>query len=191
VQGLITLANCQQGGAWLQIDFIRYHEVEGLLRNFQSLRGAEEVLRMQLQSILGESENETIESLALLRNTDGLPKSGGITPDRTGNIATGGLRKSNSEISEAAKSIAKDLTLTYAITRKMEIALNVLSPSERRVVELKYFEGLNWQEIADEMATSISTVQRHRRAGVERVRIVSRITVDDYNRIMKILDINS
>jgi RNA polymerase sigma factor (sigma-70 family) len=73
----------------------------------------------------------------------------------------------------------------------MEIALNVLSPSERRVVELKYFEGLNWQEIADEMATSISTVQRHRRAGVERVRIVSRITVDDYNRIMKILDINS
>jgi RNA polymerase sigma factor (sigma-70 family) len=191
VQGLITLANCQQGGAWLQIDFIRYHEVEGLLRSFQSLRGAEEVLRMQLQSILGESENETIESLALLRNTDGLPKSGGITPDRTGNIATGGLRKSNSEISEAAKSIAKDLTLTYAITRKMEIALNVLSPSERRVVELKYFEGLNWQEIADEMATSISTVQRHRRAGVERVRIVSRITVDDYNRIMKILDINS
>jgi RNA polymerase sigma factor (sigma-70 family) len=191
VQGLITLANCQQGGARLQIDFIRYHEVEALLRNFQSLRGAEEVLRMQLQSILGESENETIESLALFRNTDGLPKSGGITPDRTGNIATGGLRKSNSEISEAAKSIAKDLTLTYAITRKMEIALNVLSPSERRVVELKYFEGLNWQEIADEMATSISTVQRHRRAGVERVRIVSRITVDDYNRIMKILDINS
>jgi RNA polymerase sigma factor (sigma-70 family) len=191
VQGLITLANCQQGGAWLQIDFIRYHEVEGLLRSFQSLRGAEEVLRMQLQSILGESENETIESLALLRNTDGLPKSGGITPDRTGNIATGGLRKSNSEISEAAKSIAKDLTLIDAITRKMEIALNVLSPSERRVVELKYFEGLNWQEIADEMATSISTVQRHRRAGVERVRIVSRITVDDYNRIMKILDINS
>ncbi len=175
----------------MQIDFIRYHEVEALLRNFQSLRGAEEVLRMQLQSILGESENETIESLALFRNTDGLPKSGGITPDRTGNIATGGLRKSNSEISEAAKSIAKDLTLTYAITRKMEIALNVLSPSERRVVELKYFEGLNWQEIADEMATSISTVQRHRRAGVERVRIVSRITVDDYNRIMKILDINS
>jgi RNA polymerase sigma factor (sigma-70 family) len=191
VQGLITLANCQQGGAWLQIDFIRYHEVEALLRNFQSLRGAEEVLRMQLQSILGESENETIESLALFRNTDGLPKSGGITPDRTGNIATGGLRKSNSEISEAAKSIAKDLTLIDAITRKMEIALNVLSPSERRVVELKYFEGLNWQEIADEMATSISTVQRHRRAGVERVRIVSRITVDDYNRIMKILDINS
>ena len=174
------------------MNYIRYHEVEQLLRNFQALKGMREVLQAQIQTVMAvnEDESELIENLSFNRNLDGLPKAQNTMTDRTGNVATAGLRKSSKETSEATKAIAKDLILVDAVVRKLEIALNVLLPNERKAVELKYFEGLNWYEIADETSTSVATAQRHRRAGIERIRIVARITISDYKRLMKILNLN-
>jgi DNA-directed RNA polymerase specialized sigma subunit len=173
----------------LSMEFVRYHETETLLKRFKELQGMSEVLRAQVQSVMAVNEGEVIESLVFFRNADGLPKSEGTVSDRTGNIAAG-LRKSNIEISDAIKEIAADLLLLDTTIQKLEIGLRVLLPNERKAVELKYFQGLNWYEIADEMSSSVATAQRHRKAGVERIRVVSRITVDDYNRIMRILNLN-
>lgn len=173
----------------MSMEFVRYHEVEILLRSFQALQGAKEALRVQIQSVLDVNEDESIESLAFFRNTDGLPPGTNTVPDRTGNIAAG-LRKSNKEASEATNEIILDLLLIDAVTRKLEIGLKVLLPDERRTIELRYFNNLNWQEIADELTVSIATVQRHRRAGVERIRVVARITISDYERLTRILNLS-
>ncbi len=167
--------------------YIRRHEIEILLRNYQGIKAMAESLRLELQSVSAESQTDVIESFMFHRNFDALPKGKNTITDKTGNIASRPTKMDTR--AEIAREISGELFLFSTVLQKMDIALNTLRPSEKEIIELRYFKNLTWIQIADRTLVSIGSAQRCRAEAMKKITVVSRISIDDYNRLIEILNL--
>jgi len=172
----------------LPTELIRKHELEALLKNLASIKATAETLRLQAQTFTEESEAEFIEGTNFKRKLDGMPQATKNIVDKTSKLAVK-LNKTDTT-TEVLKEIYTDLLLLETVIQKLNIALNALRQDELKVIELRYFEGLAWIGIADEFLVSKATAQRLRSEALNKMRVVARIAIDDYNKIMKILNLN-
>ncbi len=54
--------------------------------------------------------------------------------------------------------------------RQVQLALEVLSPPQRRAIELAYFEGLSQSEIAERLQEPLGTIKTRVRLGMQKLR---------------------
>jgi RNA polymerase sigma-70 factor (ECF subfamily) len=54
--------------------------------------------------------------------------------------------------------------------RQVQLALEELSPPQRRAIELAYFEGLSQSEIAERLQEPLGTIKTRVRLGMQRLR---------------------
>ncbi|MDF1816597.1 MAG: sigma-70 family RNA polymerase sigma factor [Verrucomicrobiales bacterium] len=91
-------------------------------------------------------------------------------------------QKIETEIPEKRSSGRDDLYRSDA-RKFLESVVVTLSPEQREVIELAYFEGLTQRQISEKVGKPLGTVKARIRRGVEKMRIV----FDDYDDEGKLL----
>jgi len=64
----------------------------------------------------------------------------------------------------------KDLVTEHPLSHHIQNSINTLTPLQKQVIHLSYWEGLSLRAIAKEMNMSKSNVSRHRDAAMKRLR---------------------
>lgn len=168
------------------MECIRTIELEELLKNYNIMAAMVQKLNFQLNEISSMPKDELIESMMFKRKMDGLPFRKGTASDKTCRIAL----NINSERKEAMQEICKDLILLNNVFEKLRISFTSLNAWEREVITKKYFEGSTWQQIIKYTGKSEQTVKRYRDKAFEKIKIITRITLNDYLKLQKILDLD-
>lgn len=165
------------------MDYIRPIELEKLLTNYQALTGLLESLTLQLETMFDENVDEIIQSMVFKRNLDGLPRGKGSISDRTGDIAV----NLHADIKSEAREVCQELLLVESIIKKIDVSLRAIRPAERQIIELRYFQGLTWTEIAGKVISSPSQVKRRRNEILVKMTAVCRIPIEAYRKVMQLL----
>lgn len=83
----------------------------------------------------------------------------------------------------------EELSILQLILDKLNIGLKALPVEVREVIMCKYFEGFTWAEINYKLYINKQQGQRKRRNGIEKMRGICRITLNQYNQVLIILNI--
>ena len=179
------------------MSYIRYHEVETLYKAWPTLEGILESLCVdlkQLKSVKGiDTQGEYIYSLTMrTRGYDDMPKGERLT-DKTGELAVSYSDIMRHELKDVKHELKYEYFLIATVLDKLEIAYKRLAPLVRAILELYYWDNKTWEEIVSELEPqgqyiSKSQAQRYRKAGVEKMRVILKVTVEDYNKIMELVD---
>ncbi|ADG96514.1 RNA polymerase, sigma-24 subunit, ECF subfamily [Segniliparus rotundus DSM 44985] len=84
-----------------------------------------------------------------------------------------------SAMSSPAFDEVVDTALRRDEQRQVVRCLSVLSEAQRRCLELAYYDGLTYQQVAEGLATSLSTVKSRMRDGLARLRGCLRANADE------------
>ena len=91
--------------------------------------------------------------------------------------------KLETEVPEKRSSGREDLYLSDA-RRILQSAVITLSPEQREVIELAYFEGMTQRQIAEKIDSPIGTVKARIRRGVERLRCAFDSQMDEEGKLL-------
>lgn len=166
------------------MEYTRVNEMEILLCKHDAIQGIIDSLKVQLEAVAAESEESVIQSMILSHRLDGQPAAMGNVTDKTGNTA---FNSKSKDVKAGVKEICKDLILLEKTQQKIDIALRILRPQERTIIELRCFQGLTWQQVCDKSLFSDSHTRRIMKEAVSKLTTVSKIELNDYNQIKKLL----
>lgn len=121
----------------------------------------------ELSSHLGVSEDQVLETM----EASGAYRAGPL-------VAAGDNERDGGNDSEAVGEIDSDLVLADD-RLSVRALLRWLEPRERRIVYLRFFEGLSQSEIAELVGVSQVHVSRLLRASIERLRRRAGMSVSD------------
>jgi len=185
-----------EGGGVLK-SYIRYHEVETLYKAWPTLEGILESLCVdlkQLKSVKGiDTQDEYIYSLTMrARALNDTPRAGGLT-DTTGNIAISYSEIMQHELKDVKHELREEYFVIATVLDKLVIAYKRLAPLVRVILEAYYWDNKTWDEIVSELEPkdqyiSKAQAQRYRKAGMEKMRVILKVTVEDYKIIMRLVD---
>lgn len=174
------------------MQIIRYHEIENLIKLYKTIVANMDCLLAEIATI-GESELDDYISGMALGNV-GLDVDLGVAIDRghapsdkTGQLAISYNNRFENENLELFKELNEELNLIKNIINKLDIGFKSIPEETRKIIILKYFDRLNWYEIEDLTLLTKQQCQMRRKKGIETMRVVCRITIDQYQDLMRIL----
>jgi RNA polymerase sigma-70 factor, ECF subfamily len=103
-----------------------------------------------LDLVRARSRRERITASAAAQGTESVPAMGGWRADPASGVDLAERR------------------------RQIQLALETLSPPQRRAIELSYFEGLSQSEIAERLQEPLGTIKTRVRLGMQKLREVLR-----------------
>ena len=174
------------------MQYIRTHETETLVKLYPALEGMAQSTRAQMNNIKGSGvTDDDVLGMALPhRDFEDIPASysQGVISDKTAKTALNYETSLSLEVQEALKELRSELLLITLVLDKIHIALTTLTKDQREIIQLKYWEGLVWSEVADKFMISASNAKGQGKRAIEWICKVSRITVDTYESIMKLFN---
>lgn len=172
--------------------YIRYQEAERLLQIYPDLKVMGENIRRQIKGISEEGDNkdDSIESLALHHTSldEILGYSAGAISDKTCKTAIEYQKVLNDESIKALQELMGELTLLENVIDKVDIAMTILSETQKNIITARYWEKLTWSEIAGKLIMTESTCKQRRKEALERLCKVVRITIDEFEAVMKLFN---
>lgn len=178
-------------------EYISYIQTENLLRNWTTIQGMKESLQIELTKLEktnAEGKDEYILSQVLgNRVLSDTPPSGKIS-DTTGNVATSYKKILNQDYYTTLEEIRKDKYYVDIVDDKLNIAFKRLPRTQGRILKLFYLECKTWAEVLDELKSdkcyfTKQQAQRRRREGIYKIQSISKITTDDYNHVIKLVEV--
>ncbi len=85
--------------------------------------------------------------------------------------------------------LKEELSILQLTLDKLNIGLKALQVEVREVIMCKYFEGFTWAEINNKLYVNKQQGQRMRRKGIDKMCAICRITIRQYQEIMKLLNL--
>lgn len=120
-----------------------YRAVDGYLKNYSKFKIAVENLATERQAKLFQLSGC---STPISKYGYGVPGGSGDSLSQPESVVSKRI-----ELADEAETINKDMQEVQRIIDKVDKALSGLEPDLRQVIELSYFEKLDWWKIADEM----------------------------------------
>jgi hypothetical protein len=178
------------------MQYIRVHEIEKLLTKYHDMHAMSEAIRSQMQIVLDSNDiSDDIAGMALKHSTaeDISSFSPGAVSDRTGKIAIDYQSTLTHEKKEAFRELRGELLAIEIAINKLDIGLSILSRIQKDIVKARCCDGLRWKEIDNEInkaeyAMSVSSMKSKCKEGIQRLCIVSRITVSEYQEVSKLFN---
>jgi DNA-directed RNA polymerase specialized sigma24 family protein len=98
------------------------------------------------------------------------------------------IHKLSREQRAALEEVNRDTLMISAILQKVEIALHILQPIDRRIMELRFLERLTWNEVSKALSYDVRSVQRRSKEALERVTAIARIEISVFVRVKNLLE---
>lgn len=176
----------------LKMAYIRYHEVEKLFTAWPELEVILHSLSLDLIAVRTNysmgTDDDYIYSLCMGNKAiDNMPPSGRIS-DSTGNIAANYGFLMWHDRRAVKTELTGDVLELSLVIEKMQLAFRRLSPLQREILALYYWESKTWREVAETVNCNVGQVQDKRYCGIEKMRRVMKIPIETYGRIMRIVD---
>jgi len=108
--------------------------------------------------------------------------------DKTGNIGISYKNRFETENLDLFKELSKEFNLMKNIINKIDIGFKSIPEETRKIITLKYLDKYNWYEIEDKTLLTKQQCQMRRKKGIETMRVISRITIEQYQELLKILN---
>ena len=166
------------------MDIVRNHEIEDLLRHFAVIEAAIGTTRKQLKTMLSKKGIDDAITAAVLAAREPSETKRSFISDKTGETAY----KYRTSIRMEKAELRRDLLLLEAVKEKLGIGMNSLSPLQSKIIELRFSKMKSWIDISDELCWCAKTCQRKKQIAIERLRRIARISVEDYQILMKLID---
>lgn len=188
-------------------NFINYAQIEALLKALPTLKTLLSSLQIELKSLYRMSktgaanqitDEEILEAIALgsYELTD-MPRSASSPGDKVNNIIIAKdkimaeIEEGKDDLAYLKKQLVNDIHVIYEITEKMDIAISNLTPNQQYILHWVYKEGTSrktWKDIVQDLNSHRQMVQDDRRAAIEKMEKVLRITVESYTYVMGKID---
>lgn len=181
------------------MDYIRYHETETLFIKWPLLKAIRESSLLELKAVGAKesigTDEEYIYSLIVgnkVMNDMPFATTNDIS-NPTEKIAINYTKIIQNNISNTEKEIKEELLQLWLIDGKLDIGYKSLSPLKQKILELYYWDKHTWDETIqalkkDNNYCSKSQVQKYRKEAIEKIKRISKITIEMYNDIMKIIE---
>ncbi|MDU5081227.1 hypothetical protein [uncultured Tissierella sp.] len=175
------------------MQIIRYYEMEKLLGSYRDIEGAIECIKHELceleRGIDDTDVDDFIESLALKRVAfDGVKvRVEGHISDKTASTALNYRKKLEQENNQLLYKLREELFILQMVLDKINIGFRALPGEAREVIMYKYFEDLTWGDIEHKLYITKHRGTNIRKKGIERLCAICRITIKQYEEIMKLL----
>lgn len=171
--------------------YIRYHEAERLFIMYPVLKSMLESLQICLQtSIERDSLDEDIYELCVGSHagSTSIPTVGNIS-DKTGNVAI----NYNKNLKITQKELKRDILLLSSVIQRINVARHSFSKLQAIILESYYWgERETWQGVVNEIkekspyTISIRQAKEERKKAINKIVSTSKITIDDYNLVLKL-----
>ncbi len=187
----LQFIKCQKSKGVNPLNYIRYHEAEILFKNHHTFEAILESLSTEIQNFSKEVDEDYIAG-ALCGGGDGLNVQSSNISDSTSRIAMAYGNDITRDYLTTKNEIKIEFTLVSLILDKLNIAYRQIPQIQQEILRLYYWEGKNWKEVKESLTETRGfivekTAQRHRTAGIEKIRIVSRIDIPSYQEVIKFL----
>ena len=97
------------------------------------------------------------------------------------------IEEGKDDLAYLKKQLVNDIHVIYEIIEKMDIAISNLTPNQQYILHWVYKEGTSrktWKDIVQDLNSHRQMVQDDRRAAIEKMEKVLRITVESYTYVM-------
>lgn len=185
----------------MQVKYISYIQTETLFKAWPTIQAIKESLVLELETLggsLSQSEIDGYISSKAVGNKEltGVSISGiGGKSDITGNTAISYKGIMDRDYKSTLEAIQKERIHIELVDDKLDIAFRRLSPMQQQILKLFYLDSKTWAEVLDELKkdkhfVSKQQAQTQRRYAIEKMQSISKITVDMYQFVMKLVEVD-
>lgn len=176
------------------LEYIGYSQIENLLSQYTALRALLDNLKIETNRIYREhktgqyTEDDILYSMAVGNHvlTD-MPAAYGASPgDKELRI----IHAKDKLMAEMMGDNLNDINVIGETLDMLTGALMMLPAEDRRILTGKYCENMTWKQIAIELCAERETLIKKRRAAIERLQTVLRVTADQYDHCIKMIEDN-
>lgn len=181
----------------MAVEYISYNQTEELVKKWPIIQGIKESLTIELERLSKASKSEVddyiVTKVAGNKFLSDLPSVGQIS-DTTGNIAISYQQVIEHDYINTLEAIMKEKLLIELVDDKLNVAYRRLPFVQQRIVQLFYLENKTWRDTLnalnkDKIFFNKQQAQRQRRIAIERIRSISKITVDMYKQVMELVEV--
>lgn len=183
----------------MAVEYISYIQTENLIKNWPTLQGIKESLALEIKALGNEINQEEIDDLIysqVVGNkvlSDNSPT--GKISDTTGNVAASYQQVIKGDYYSTLEAIKKEKFCIELVDDKLNIAYRRLSQLQQKILKLFYLENKTWGEVLEELNAekyflSKQQAQLKRREGIYKIQTISKITVETYLQVMKLVEAN-
>jgi len=174
------------------MSYIRYHEMENLVKNYKTLEAMKQSLIIQLQTFSIDT-NEHIHGAFFGGGDPGMNVQSNKISDNTYNIANSYRSNIENDYKSTLKEIKDEFMIVELILDKLELALRRLPKLQREIILLYYCEELQWDALLEKMEENKMFVckrqaQRYRKLALSKIRTISMIQLDAYEKVIQLID---
>lgn len=182
----------------MAVEYISYIQTENLIRAWPTIQGIKESLSLELKSLevanSDEKDDYILTQVIGNKVLSDAPPSGKIS-DTTGDIAASYQQVINRDYYTTLEAIKKEKFCIELVDDKLNIAYRRLSPVQQKILKLFYLDSKTWAEVLEELKAekyffSKQQAQRLRRDGIYKVQRISKITVESYFQVMKLVEVD-
>lgn len=187
--------------------YINYAQIEALLKALPMLKTLLGSLQIELNKLHRQgkarpdnpiTEDEILEALTVGNRTlSDMPRSYSTFDDKVNKVIAQKdkimeeITGSRDDLAYLKRDLIKDIHAIAEVVEKVDTAISNLTPNQQYILEWVYKEGTSrktWKDIAQDLNTYKLIVQKDRRAAIEKMEKVLRITVESYTYVMGKID---
>lgn len=90
----------------------------------------------------------------------------------------------DAEYRELLKSLHNDIFIFDTTVKKINAAVNGLPPKQKRILQLRYWQGKTWRQTSDNERITVNRTKEIHRLGIEQICKVLQIDNDTYDYVM-------
>jgi len=143
-------------------------QVMRILEEYPDIQRKIALLRYELAHPSLASADEMIESMAFAKH-EGISQMKGHVSNKTLYIALNYQEQMEQANMDVIDDVSEKLIELERMVDRLHYCVSLLEDRQAQVIRLYHFEKKTWEEIADNMALSVRTVQKTKSAAVDKL----------------------
>ncbi|OZV12314.1 hypothetical protein CIW83_09450 [Tissierella sp. P1] len=182
----------------MAVEYISYIQTENLIKVWPTIQGIKESLDRELSlyeytNKIGSANSYIYTKVIGNKVISDIPPSGKIS-DTTGDTAVNIENMWDKDMKSIKNSLLEEKFCIDLIDDKLNIAFRRLSQMQQKILKLFYLDNKTWAEVLEELKVekyflSKQQAQFQRRNGIYKVQSISKITVESYLQVMKLVEV--